>query len=76
MDRDEYIKREYGALVGRTIKTIRPLTPVERTGFGWSSSTTLVPMVIILDDGTALVPASDPEGNDSGHIFVESTVPA
>jgi len=31
-------------------------------------------MVIILDDGTALIPSSDPEGNDSGHIFVESTV--
>jgi hypothetical protein len=31
-------------------------------------------MVIILDDGTALIPSSDAEGNDAGHIFIESTV--
>jgi hypothetical protein len=74
MDRDAYIKREYGSLVGRKIKTVRPLTNSECEDFGWDGSFSGVPMAIILDDGTALIPSSDPEGNDAGHIFVESTV--
>ena len=74
MDRDAYIKREYGSLVGRKIKTVRPLTNGECEDFGWDGSFSGVPMVIILDDGTALIPSSDEEGNDAGHIFVESTV--
>lgn len=74
MNTEEYIKKEYGSLVGRKIKTVRPLTHGEREDFGWDGSFSGVPMVIILDDGTALIPSSDPEGNDAGHIFVESTV--
>jgi len=74
MDRDAYIKREYGSLVGRKIKTVRPLTNDECEDFGWDSGFSGVPMVIIFDDGTALIPSSDAEGNDAGHIFVESTV--
>ena len=74
MNTEEYIKKEYGALVGRKIKTVRPLTNGECEDFGWDGSFSGVPMVIILDDGTALIPSSDPEGNSAGHIFVESTV--
>lgn len=74
MNNNAYIKREYGSLVGRKIKTVRPLTHGECEDFGWDSDSSGVPMVIILDDGTALIPSSDPEGNDAGHIFVESTV--
>lgn len=67
MSGSDYIKREYGGLVGRTIKTVRPLTAGEARDFMWDGG-----MVIILDDGTALVPSQDPEGNGPGHIFLES----
>ena len=71
---DSYVKSKYGSLVGRKIKTVRPLTSGECEDFGWDAGYGAVPMAIILDDGTALIPSSDPEGNDAGHIFVESTV--
>lgn len=74
MSAADYVKREYGSLVGRKIKTVRPLTKRECEDFGWDTGYGAVPMAIILDNGTALIPSSDPEGNDAGHIFVESTV--
>jgi hypothetical protein len=69
-----YIKSEYGSLVGRKIKTVRPLTSTEAKDFGWDDGYGEVAFVIVLDDGTALVPSQDAEGNGPGHIFVESTV--
>jgi hypothetical protein len=69
-EKQNYIKNEYGHLTGRTIKGIRPLTDEENEDFGWDGRWD-VPFVIILDDGTALIPSQDPEGNGPGHIFVE-----
>ena len=72
MDYSDYIKKEYGSLVGKTIQKIRTLTDTECEMFGWDSVYGNVPFVIIMTDGTALIPSSDPEGNDAGHLFVES----
>ena len=70
----DYIKKEYGSLVGRTIKTVRPLSLSEIEDFGWDDGYGEVAFVIVLDDGTALVPSQDAEGNGPGQIFIESTV--
>jgi len=67
----EYINKEFGGLVGATITNVRPLTPAELEIYGWDDSYGSVPFVIFLDNGKALVPSSDEEGNDAGFIFVE-----
>jgi hypothetical protein len=74
MNTNAYVKREYGSLVGKKIETVRPMTPAEMRMFYWNNGAGGVGMVIELDDGTALVPSCDPEGNGPGHIFVEKTV--
>jgi hypothetical protein len=38
--------------------------------FGWDLRYGSEPMVIILDDLTAIIPSQDPEGNGPGHLFV------
>lgn len=78
MTDNAYIKKEFGMLVGKTIKRVRPMSPGELKMFYWDNGRGGVGMVIELDDGTALVPSRDPEGNGPGHIFVEETetVPA
>lgn len=67
----KYVSKQYGALVGRTIKEIRPMYEEELKNFDWDDYSS-TPLVIILDDGTVLIPSSDPEGNQAGHLFVES----
>jgi hypothetical protein len=53
-------------LVGRTITHVRPLTPEEIRSLAWFEDG----IVIELDDGTALVPMRDPEGNGPGAIHL------
>ena len=59
-------------LVGRTIKEIRPMTEDERDYEAWSGDECLA-MVIVLDDGTRIYPAKDPEGNGPGVLKVLTT---
>jgi hypothetical protein len=66
-----YIEEVYGVLRGKTIAHVRPMKEEEMTLFGWTPRYGSVPMLIILDDGTAIIPSSDPEGNEAGHLFVE-----
>lgn len=74
MTETAYINREYGSLVGKKIQKVRPMTPAELKMFYWNNGASGVGMVIELDDGIALVPSCDPEGNGPGHLFVEKTV--
>ena len=54
-------------LIGRKIIGIRWLTKEESDSlFGWYHQ----PIVILLDDGTRLIPQSDDEGNDAGAIYI------
>ncbi|MEK7475269.1 MAG: hypothetical protein AAB152_06490 [Candidatus Coatesbacteria bacterium] len=55
-------------LIGRTIKAIRPLTKEELAAHAWYGSPGVV---IVLDDGTKLLPVRDEEGNDVGALMVE-----
>lgn len=72
MSIDEMIRREYGTLVGRKIVTVRPMLADELEMYGWSHHADSA-MVIIFDDGTAVVPSADPEGNGPGCLFIEQT---
>ena len=65
----DYITREFGELVGKTIKAVRPMSPAEKKHFMWEHDTN-VPFIIEFTDGTIVVPSCDPEGNGSGHLFV------
>ena len=49
-------------LIGRTIVNIRPITDDERDAMGWYGSTE----ILVLDDGTELIPVKDDEGNNGG----------
>lgn len=69
-DSKAYIQREYGSIVGAKIVGVRPLTASELDDMGWEDSYD-VGFVILLDNGQALIPSMDPEGNGAGHVYVE-----
>ena len=51
-------------LCGKKIVTVRYMTPQEAESSYWCYQTIL----LILDDGTAICPMSDDEGNEAGSI--------
>ena len=51
-------------LCGRTIVAVRYMTPQEAESSYWCYQ----PILLILDDGTAICPMSDDEGNEAGSI--------
>ena len=51
-------------LVGRKIVQVRWMTPEEAKESYWDYQ----PVLLILDDGTALCPMSDSEGNQAGAL--------
>jgi hypothetical protein len=65
-----YVEKEWGELVGKTIKTVRPLTRTEAQEFYWEYENNYEAMVIIFTDGTIVVPSADPEGNGAGFLFL------
>jgi hypothetical protein len=71
--RTKVITNQYGSLVGKTIARVRPLTADECEGLGWNYEYNFA-SVIILTDGTALVPMCDAEGNGTGHILIASVI--
>jgi hypothetical protein len=62
----KYIHNEYGWMVGKTIKAVRPLTREEKDNYGWSGSE--VPFVIFFEDRSWVIPMSDDEGNGAGAL--------
>lgn len=52
-------------LLGRKIVQVRYTTDTELDALGWDRAC----VVLQLDDGTALFPAMDDEGNDGGALF-------
>lgn len=52
-------------LVGRKIVDARYMTPERAAEWAWDDC----PVVLILDDGSALIPSSDDEGNGAGVLF-------
>lgn len=58
----------YEQLIGRTIVSVRTLTKEELDHYDWWGS---IP-VLILDDGTQVVPSMDGEGNGGGTFFFDN----
>jgi len=71
--RNNYIQREWGSLVGKTVKTVRPLTKDECLDMMWDYEREDA-FVIVFTDGTALIPSQDPEGNGAGFIITAKVV--
>jgi len=70
MTNNDYIKKEFGSLVGRTVTAVRPLRQAELEDLCWEDGYGSIGFAIILDDGQVLIPSSDPEGNSTGHVFL------
>ena len=51
-------------LCGRTIVSVRYMTPQEAESSGWYYQ----PLLIIFDDGSAICPMDSDEGNEAGAI--------
>jgi len=67
-DRTKYIKRDYGSFVGKTVKTIRPLTKEECEDMAWEFEYEDYAVVVIFTDGSGFIPMADPEGNGAGFL--------
>ena len=61
-----WIERARKLLAGRTIADVRWLTDAEAKRRGWRATCP----VLILDDGTTLIPSVDDEGNQAGVLQV------
>ncbi len=61
-----WIDRARELIVGRKIVDVRWLSDAEMRANAWSTTCP----VVILDDGTHLIPAADDEGNQAGVIHV------
>ena len=68
MSDKEHSQKFADMLCGKKIVACRYLNNEEAESFGWYSR----PLVIFLDDGTALIPQSDDEGNDGGAIYLNN----
>jgi hypothetical protein len=66
------------ALEGKTITRVRYMTDDEAKGIGWGYQGRAV--MLILDDGSMVLPSVDPEGNGPGALFTNipgaETLPA
>lgn len=54
----------YEDLVGKRIVNIRPMSNEEHDRMGWDRG-----LILELDNGYVLIPASDEEGNSDGDLF-------
>jgi len=62
----EFISNLESQLVGKSIVSIRYMNDREMGMFGWDSR----PIIILLNDGTFIIPQRDDEGNDGGAIAI------
>lgn len=67
----DFINREFGSLVGKTVKKVRLLTETELELFGWDDGYGECAFLVEFSDGTVIVPSQDPEGNGAGFLFIE-----
>jgi len=69
-DRTDSLKRRWRReaerrLLGRTIVKVRWMLSVEQYDCGWDHAA----VVLVLDNGLAVWPAADDEGNDAGALY-------
>lgn len=69
-EREKIVLRDYATFIGQRIKTIRPLTKAEIEDLAWEYDYYDYPgFVIIFEDGQAMIPSCDPEGNAPGFLI-------
>lgn len=66
-----YIKTEYGSLVGKTVEQVRLLSDAELKQFMWDGDYGAVPFVIFFTDGSFIIPSRDDEANGAGALIYE-----
>lgn len=66
----DYIQKEFGSLVGRKIVGVRLLTEQECAEMGMEAGYGQAAFILELDDGRAVMPTADPEGNGPGFLFL------
>lgn len=67
IDYAKYVQQEYKSLLGRTIRSVRPMTEKEMEQFGWEHCQE--PGVVFgLDNGNWFIPMMDEEGNGPGAL--------
>jgi hypothetical protein len=74
MNGDEYIKKEFKELIGKTIKDVRELRPEEYKELYWHESPYDPAICIVFTDKTAAVVSADTEGNGPGWLFIADIV--
>ena len=67
-DKKDWSQR-FRNLIGKRIVSVRYLTKEETDASGWYSA----PIVIELEDGQALIPQQDDEGNDGGALWIANS---
>ena len=68
---DNYYAKTYReALIGRTITNVFAFSDSMRDTFGWDTHDAEMAVFLTLDDGTAVVVQSDPEGNGPGFLNI------
>lgn len=74
-DKQKYVTRDYGFLVGKTIKAVRPLTKEECDSLAWDFAYEDYAVVVEFTDGTGFIPMADPEGNGAGFLEAVTLAP-
>lgn len=72
--RTDYLTKEYGDIIGKTVKRIRPLTEAECEDLSWDYDCEYEACVVVFTDGSAFIPMRDPEGNGAGFLAMARAV--
>ncbi len=68
MDKQAYVDREFGSLIGKTVASIRTMSDTELEEMMWYKGE--VGVVLEFTDGTYLILSKDEEGNGAGFGFL------
>ena len=66
-----YFLREFGSLIGKTVKTVVALNDKDIEAMGWDKDYDTESFAIVFTDGTLFVPMADPEGNGPGFAHLQ-----
>jgi len=68
MDKQAYVDREFGSLIGKTVASIRTMSDTELEEMMWYQGE--IGVVVEFTDGTYLILSKDEEGNGAGFGFL------
>lgn len=65
---DAFIFNAFGWMIGKKVESVRELTEDEYEMMGWEKSSWNLAVAVVFEDGTFVIPTSDPEMNNPGWI--------